>query len=162
VGFGVFGFLSSYTAEEGISNGAGLFPIYLLEHFLALPSYAGKIYLLLLAATLAIIGWRALRSETSVVEAACHALLLATLLTAALTPHYPWYFVWLLLPSCLVCRASVIYLTIGAFLLYLDQAQHRMLWQSLLYAPFLALVLVRLWRAGVRRPQDAVILGRVN
>jgi hypothetical protein len=61
-----------------------------------------------------------------------------------------------------VCRWSVIYLTIGAFLLYLDQAEHRMVWQSLLYAPFLACVLVETWRGRVRQAEDAFLLGRMN
>jgi hypothetical protein len=164
VGSGVFGFLSSYTAEEGLSSGGGLFAVFVAEHLLPLPTYAGKIYLLIVAGVLATIGLRALRSTqpAGVIGAAWYLLVLATVLTAALTPHYPWYFAWLLLPSCLVCRWSVIYLTIGAFLLYLDQAEHRMVWQSLLYAPFLACVLVETWRGRVRQAEDAFLLGRMN
>ncbi len=164
VGLGVFGFLSSYTVEEGISDGGGLFAVFLAEHFLPLPSYAGKIFLLMVAGGLAVIGLRALRParRDGVVDAAGYVLVLATVLTAALTPHYPWYFAWLLLPSCLVCRFSVIYLTIGAFLLYLDQVEHRLVWQSLIYAPFLALVLVEIWRGHVRQAEKAFLLGRVN
>jgi hypothetical protein len=164
VGMHVFGFLFNYTSEEGLSTGSGLFPVYLLERAVELPAYAGGLYLLLVAASLGVIALRTLRpgQPDDLVNTAGQVLVLATVLTAALTPHYPWYFAWLLLPSCLFCRSSVIYLSVAVFLLYLDQAENKLLWQSIVYVPFAVLVLFDIWRGRERLAETLPLVRRMS
>jgi hypothetical protein len=74
------------------------------------------------------------------------------------SPHYPWYFAWLIIFACLVPGASLLWLTLASFLLYLVPVgsqlvrdRHRFLVETAIYVPFLALAALDLWR---RRPEE--------
>ena len=96
VGRGVFGFLPSYAQEEGISSGTRFFPLAFAERNLHIalspPAYIALCALAL--AALAFWVWRrAGRDGFSAVQA---GLVLACALNLCFSPHYPWYFLWLL------------------------------------------------------------------
>ncbi|HEX2151961.1 MAG TPA: hypothetical protein VHG31_08195, partial [Stellaceae bacterium] len=81
------------------------------------------------------------------------AALLAGAFTVLLTPHYPWYFSWLVVFACLVASPALVWLTVTSFLLYLVPVwpqviwnRHRLLVESALYVPFLILAAGELWR----------------
>jgi hypothetical protein len=65
-------------------------------------------------------------------------------LTAAISPHYPWYFAWLALPSVIRPFRAVLWLSAAPVLLYLDPLSERFLWPSLVYLPALGLALADL------------------
>ena len=157
VGWRVFGFLGGYTAQEGIAGGQGLFLLGLLGQIVPLPAMAARFYLGLFALLLAALGTAvALRplapqqpAQARVIARNC--LWLGCALTLGLSPHYPWYFCWLLVPACVVARPSAIYLATAAILLYLNPIHSRLFWPALVYGPFLILAAAEIWLA---RPQS--------
>ncbi len=58
------------------------------------------------------------------------------MLMAGLSPHYPWYYCWLLIPACIVPWSSALYLVTAAFLLYLNPTHMKLFWPAFLYGPF--------------------------
>jgi alpha-1,6-mannosyltransferase len=151
VGKNVLGFLGGYSAQEGIDSGAGIFPLSVLGQLVALPAYASKLYLLILAAVLSGIGMvMVFRKLPSAREAAAKAiaqrsLLLGCVLMAGLSPHYPWYYCWLLIPACILPWSSVLYLVSASFLLYLNPTHTELFWPAFLFGPFAVLALFHAW-----------------
>ena len=147
VGAKVFGFLGGYAAEEGLQSGGGILAVQLAREIFVLPNRAGEAWLLLAAGVLAVPAVRMLRSPALPDPAArlrriaADALLLATVTTAALTPHYSWYFGWLAYLACLVPWRCVLWLTAACLLLYADANHDVPGWSSLIYAPFLLLAI---------------------
>jgi len=97
VGRGVFGFLPEYAKEEGISSGARYFPLAFVERIFHV-SVAPQFYVGACALLLATLAWWAYRRiDTATPYAAVRSgLVLATTLNLCFSPHYPWYFLWLL------------------------------------------------------------------
>ncbi len=153
VGWRVFGFLTAYGGEEGLSAGTGLWLLAGLGRLVTLPGYAGPAYLALAAIALAAIGVRIAlwtrwpadqRADITQVCGACGILAAATVV--ALCPHYPWYFVWLAVPACVAPFRSVIWLSVAPLLLYLDPWTERFVWASLVYVPAFVLTWLDLKR----------------
>ena len=65
-----------------------------------------------------------------------------------LSPHYPWYFSLLALPAVLAPASSVLWLTIAAPVLYLDDVHDNVLWPAVVFLPFVVLLAIDLFRAG--------------
>ena len=147
VGAKVFGFLGGYAAEEGLQSGGGILAVQLAREIFVLPNRAGEAWLLLAAGLLAVPGGshaplaRPARSGRAPSPHRADALLLATVTTAALTPHYSWYFGWLAYLACLVPWRCVLWLTAACLLLYADANHDVPGWSSLIYAPFLLLAI---------------------
>jgi alpha-1,6-mannosyltransferase len=94
-GVSVFGFLPAYTKEEGMQNGTRYFPLALVERNLhvTIPTAA---YLVVCAAILGALAWWAFSRGLAPDTCVGYGLVLATALTLCFSPHYPWYFLWLL------------------------------------------------------------------
>src|SRR5262249_48203716 len=99
VGDHVLGFLPTYLAEEGLASGTAFYPLWLLRALLPVgvptPLYLAAVVAALGALALAVVRrggadapWR-------------DALLLASALVFLISPHFPWYLVWLLPLACL-------------------------------------------------------------
>src|SRR5439155_3342264 len=80
------------------------------------------------------------------------ALLLATAAMVLLSPHYPWYFAWLIVFACLMRSFALLWLTNACLLLYLVPVgsqiirdDYRFAVESLIYGPFAVLGLIDLW-----------------
>jgi hypothetical protein len=69
-----------------------------------------------------------------------------------ISPHYPWYYCWLLIPACILPRPCVLYLVTAAFLLYLNPTHTELFWPALLYGPCIALALLDAWKANTSLP----------
>jgi hypothetical protein len=152
----VLGFLPGYAAEEGLQDGRGIYWLDVLGRIVPLPPASGMLWLAFAALVLVGIGlWMAfLRPPPPAddpVALARDVVLLGMIATALITPHYPWYFVWLALPSCLAPMPAAIFLSAAAVLQYHDPYGDRMLQFSQIYLPFLALVAATLWRRRIRR-----------
>jgi hypothetical protein len=137
-GAGVFGFLGGYSAQEGISSGSGIF----LSQALGLSPGGTKAYLAVLAAILlgiacAMIFSRAEPDEPRII--ARRFMLVAGVLMLGLSPHYPWYYAWLLIPACILPASSILYLATLSPLLYLNPTHTKLFWPGLLFIPFIAL-----------------------
>jgi hypothetical protein len=70
----------------------------------------------------------------------------------AVSPHYPWYFSWLIIFACFVRSLALLWLTNACLLLYLVPVgsqivrdDHRLLIEAAMYGPFAALALADLW-----------------
>jgi alpha-1,6-mannosyltransferase len=154
VGRDVLGFLPHYMTEEGFASGSGFYLWDLVTA--ALPAAGGVsdvLYLgfaALMGAGVALVVVLDHRGP----EANVHgAALVAGAFMLLASPHYAWYFAWLLVFACLAPSAALLWLTLASFLLYLvtvwPQLMRGRSWllvQSIVYMPFLALAAVDLRR----------------
>jgi len=162
-GSAVFGFLPGYLQEEGLQSGAGFFLWSLLGSVAPQVEHLGPApYLALAAAILVALGVRSLFTA--------HGRYLASTLTLAvaamvlLSPHYPWYFAWIVPLICFTPRASVLYLTVACPLLYFvpggaELEGARMPFEAAIYGPFAALLAFELWRQRSARTGISWIKG---
>lgn len=152
-GKAVLGFLGGYSAQEGIDSGHGIFPLSVLGLLIPLPAHASALYLLLLALVLLGLGLAMLARPPAGVAAvqtvARRALLLGCVFMVGLSPHYPWYYCWLLIPACIVPWPSVLYLVTASVLLYLNPVHTRLFWPAFLYGPFVLLALRDAWAGNL-------------
>jgi len=158
VGWGVFGFLPGYLAEEGFTSGGGGFYLWSLARTVVppgtVPDFAYLVAVAGLLGGLAVyVAWMRPGPDREVFG----AVLLAGAFVVLLSPHYPWYFAWLIVFACFIPSASLPWLTLTSFLLYLVPVgsqlvrdRHRFLVETAIYVPFLALAALDLWR--LRRP----------
>jgi alpha-1,6-mannosyltransferase len=111
VGGRVFGFLGQYVSEEGIDKGSGIFLWQLLGAILPLPGGAFPFYVaavvLIMAALALFVVFRERRPSVDLAG----AMLLACAFTILLSPHYAWYFAWLVPFLCFYPVVGIIYLT---------------------------------------------------
>jgi hypothetical protein len=154
VGSAVFGFLGGYTAQEGINSGQGVYVLDLLALVTTIPPLVTKLYLaalgLLLCGSGLIIVWRQrkLKPGQALTRQICAAaLLLGCLLMAGLGPHYPWYYLFLLLPACVVPAPAALYLVTASSLLYLNPTHSNPLWPAIIFIPAAVLALGQLFLA---------------
>ncbi len=147
VGAGVLGFLGGYADQEGIASGQGVFLFSALQTLLPVPDGGIKLYLGALALLLIGLAARAVfRSAPSGPPHANLALLLIGLLMAGLSPHYPWYYAWVLVPACLAAQPiASLYLVSASFLLYLNPTHTKLFWPACVFLPFIALGARDLW-----------------
>ena len=80
------------------------------------------------------------------------AAVLTTVFIVLVSPHYPWYFAWLIVFTCFICSVALLWLTIASLLVYLVPVgfyivrdDYRLTIESLIYGPFAALALLDLW-----------------
>src|SRR5262249_4106781 len=140
-GRNVLGFLPHYIAEERFIGGSGFYFLNLLETVgvptdpLVLP-YALFAATVLLGAALFVL-LHPLRGEQGF---AVGSLVLALLLYTLVTPHYSWYFLWLLPILCLVPYWPALILTSASFILYppivIPPQSRQLVVNSLLYGSF--------------------------
>ncbi len=160
VGWQVLGFLPHYVVEEGFTGGgAGFYLWNIAKSVLPLGGAPDIVYvvvaLVLLAGLAVYVAFREHRPGGDVRGAA----LLAGTFMLLLSPHYAWYFSWLIVFACLVPSAALGWLTLASFLLYLVPVwphviwnRHRFLLESIVYVPFLLLAAAELWRHNRREP----------
>ena len=157
VGAHVLGYLPGYAGEEGIDSGQGIYFLDLLAQLMVLPAWAGAAYLAAVLGLLALLAWRTRSRSAGAVGLAGDALLLGTVLTVAITPHYAWYFAWLLVPACVAPAWPVLVLTVLSFTIYQDPFGARLFWPALVYVPLFALLLPSLRRSPApREPVPAI------
>lgn len=151
----VLGFLGGYGGEEGLADGSGFWLLAGVAELIRLPRAAPLIYELAAAlGLLALSLWIAFRTVPAGGDAVglCRdSALLAACATIAISPHYPWYFAWLALPSVVAPLPAVIWLSVAPVALYLDPFHERFFWPSLVYGPALCLGLatIRRYRRGL-------------
>jgi alpha-1,6-mannosyltransferase len=161
-GSAVLGFLPGYLHEEGLQSGAGFFLWNLATSVAPLEHVGPAPYLALAAAALLVLAVHGLLAAEDRYLAS--ALTLAVAATVLLSPHYPWYFAWLVPLVALTPRLSVLYLTVACPLLYfvpgggeLEGARMPLEWA--IYGPFAALVALELWRQHAARTGISWIKG---
>ena len=153
-GWGVLGFLPGYVTEEGFTaNGAGFFFWDLLQ---TLPPFSGLssvVYLSGAATILTALAAAIAFARDPRTDQLAGAALLASTFMFLLSPHYPWYFAWLIIFVCFAPYLSLMWLTNATFLLYLVQVGsplaregYRLPIEAAIYVPFAVLAMVDIWR----------------
>ena len=148
VGPAVLGFLSGYADEEGLRSGDGIFLWSLMRTVFRAPAHAVQYFAPLAALMLLVVAiwlqlshrWRAHGTWTA-------ALALASLFTLLVSPHDPWYFTWFVPFLCFRLTAGHVWLTGACTLMYVLPHPTGLAVQSLLYVPFIALLLVQFFFA---------------
>jgi hypothetical protein len=159
-GWHVLGFLPGYFGDEDMTQGTGIWLLAGIGLLLPVtPLMADAYAAAALAGLAALAAWIAFRPrgpEPDIRRVCADAALLAAAVTVAISPHYPWYFVWLALPCCVCARWSIIWLGVAPVLLYLDPFQERFLWPSLVYLPAAVLAAREWWQSAASRSLDDV------
>ncbi len=158
----VLGFLPGYLHEEGLQSGSGFFLWNLLRGMAPLEHFGPALYLALVAATLLALAVHSLFTAEGRYLASAMTLSVASMVL--FSPHYPWYFAWLVPLICFTPRPSVLYLTLACPLLYFvpggpDPEGARMPFEWAIYGPFAVLVAFELWRQRAARTGVSLIKG---
>jgi alpha-1,6-mannosyltransferase len=154
LGWGVLGFLPGHLGEEGFSGGgAGFYLWSLAKAVLPGARLPGVFYVpIAAAAMLALGGFIAFRRAAPELDL-LGAAVLAGAFVLLLSPHYPWYFAWLVIFACLIPCVSLLWLTSASFLLYLVPVgaqlvadRNRLIVESIIYVPFVVMAAIELGR----------------
>jgi alpha-1,6-mannosyltransferase len=162
-GWGVLGFLPGYVKEEGFTaNGAGFFLWRLLQTLPSFSGLPGQVYLSIASMILAALAVAVAFTDTPRSDGFAGDALLAGAFMFLLSPHYPWYFAWLIIFACFAPYVSLLWLTNTASLLYLVQVGsplmregYQLLVESVIYGPFAALAVFDAWRLRRRAAQSS-------
>ncbi len=114
----VLGFLGQYVSEEGLDKGSGIFLWQLLDSVLPLRGQAFAFYFPAAALIMAALALFVVMREQRPGADLAGAMLLAVASTVLLSPHYTWYFAWLVPFLCFYPVVGVVYLTCAASYLY--------------------------------------------
>ena len=155
-GWNVLGFLGGYAGEEGFDrNGAGFYLWELLRTVFPLSGVGAGYYIAAAGLLLAALALRLALAPPA--DVAAGSAILATAFTVLVSPHYAWYFAWLVVFQCLVPWLSMFWLTLASVLLYLIPVgshlvadSYRLFVESMIYAPFAALACLDIWRCQRR------------
>jgi hypothetical protein len=153
VGWRVFGFLPGYAGEEGFdAAGTGFYLLGLLQQFLPLAELDGRAYAIGAAAILVALGAAIMVRHNAGGSPIAAATILATIFMVLVSPHYPWYFAWLIVFACFTHSLALLWLTTACLLLYLAPVEshivrndYRLAIESMIYAPFVVLAVTDLW-----------------
>jgi len=153
VGWRVFGFLGGYAGEEGFdAGGTGFYLLGLLRQLPPLATVSARAYAVGAIAILVALGAAIALTRDPVRSPFPSATLLATTFIILVSPHYPWYFAWLIVFACFIRSLALLWLTTLCLLLYLVPVEshivrdaHRLVVESMIYGPFAALAIVDLW-----------------
>ncbi len=154
VGWKVLGFLPGYGQQEGLANGSGIWLLAGIGRMVAVPKVAIAGYataaIACLGALAVWVAWRPrpLDAAEDISRVCGDAGILAAVTMTAISPHYPWYFVWLGLPSCVQPYRAVVWLSAAPLILYLNPLNEHFLWPCLLYVPAIVLAVLDLAGTG--------------
>jgi alpha-1,6-mannosyltransferase len=151
----VFGFLGGYVAEEGLEQGAGIFLWQLAGSVVRLPADAFAFYFPLAAALmLALALVLFVRRQEPKADLAAAAIL-AVASTVLFSPHYPWYFAWLIPFACIYPTAALVYLTCAASWLHFASWPPSLGDGLLLYGVSASILIVELARRRYGKKETA-------
>jgi len=160
VGWHVLGFLPGYFGDEELSQGTGIWLLSGIGLAMTVTPVMADAYAAIVFVCLAVLAaWIAFRPRGAGpdVRRVCgDAAILAAAVTVAISPHYPWYFVWVVLPCCVRARWSIIWLSVAPVLLYVSPWNERFFWPCLVYLPTAALAAREWWQSAAPQPLDAI------
>ena len=163
VGAGVFGYLPGYVQEEGLRQGWSIYLLNLMQHVVGYRFGPAAYLAMSILIVLAMAAWLVFRSNATGGWIK-NGVLFVMVLYVLVSPHYPWYFAWLLLLLTMVPYAPMLYLTVVSFILYetLLGETGTMLFRlnTLLYVPLALLILVSALSGRIRtRAKDSAGAG---
>jgi alpha-1,6-mannosyltransferase len=113
VGLGVFGFLGGYTEEEHLNSGDHYFLLAWAHRHFHVPLWTAG-YVAASVLVLGVLSVLAIRHGQESKQALGYALAISTGTTVLFSPHYPWYFLWLLPMAVGLRYLPVLVLTLDA------------------------------------------------
>ncbi|HEY1362639.1 MAG TPA: glycosyltransferase family 87 protein [Xanthobacteraceae bacterium] len=137
----VLGFLGQYLNEEGLDRGAGLFLWQLLGKSVPLPDHAFALYFPAAALIMAALALLVVVRRRPPGADLAGGMLLALAFTFLLSPHYAWYFAWLVPFLCFHPVIGVVYLTCAASSLYYAQWPPSLTSGLVIYGPCVLLLI---------------------
>jgi hypothetical protein len=157
----LLGFLPGYARQEGFdAGGAGFYLLGLLRRLPGLEGVSTGGYEFVAIALLGALGVALVLRRDRDRPPYATAAILAALFMVLVSPHYPWYFSWLIVFACFVRSCALPWLTTACLLLYLATdyvfvpSGQMLAIESLIYGPFAALAFVDFWysrrRASLR------------
>jgi len=160
---GALGFLFGYAKERGIESGEQFFLLSLIRRLsrgFHVPTYGFVVVAVVVATVLAF--WMVRRQDGGETTYVRHSFIIASMFTTLLSPHFAWYYTWLVPFLCFIPSVPVFYLTLSSFLLYLtwiywtdDQV---FMVKALIFIPFLFLLAITFWR----RRRFALVLAKTE
>jgi hypothetical protein len=146
---GVLGFLPGYVSERGMMSGEQFFLLTVARRLFS-ANVPASLYLISAVAMLGVLSLWLMRDQRSnEIRYLQNGLILASTFLVLLTPHFSWYFTWLILFLCFIPSVPVFYLTAASFLLYLtwlnDTPDRVFMLKSIIFVPFLILVVLMIW-----------------
>lgn len=149
---GVLGFLGGYASERGMVSGEQFFLLAWARNVLNahVPTSAYLVFVVAVLGALSL--WLIRNQEHNDLGYLRSGLVIASAFIVLLSPHFSWYFAWLIPFLCFVPSLPVFYLTLASFLLYLtwlgDSPDRVLMLKALIFVPALiVLLLVNWWRA---------------
>jgi alpha-1,6-mannosyltransferase len=150
----VTGFLGGYFVDEAMINGQGLFLWALLHHAVSLPAAAYAYYFPVAGIfLLALAGYLFFRRSEPGADLA-FAMVLAVAMMVIVSPHWPWYFIWLIPFVCVYPMWSIIYLTCACSVLNFASFPPTALEQSVLYGPFFVILIAEAFVRGPVKKEE--------
>ena len=150
----VLGFLGSYMSEEGIDRGAGIFLWQLLDAIAPLPPRAFSFYLAAAALVTALLATVVVMRDQRPGADLAGAMLLAVTSTILFSPHYAWYFAWLVPFVCFYPVIGVIYLTCASGYLYFAHWPPSLSDGLVIYGPCILLLVAEFTLRGRRKLEE--------
>jgi alpha-1,6-mannosyltransferase len=143
----VFGYLPGYASEKGIISGEQFLILASVRYLFNVPTI---VYVVAAFSLLSALSFWLMRSHKHDEKGYIRSsLIVASVFMVLLTPHYPWYFAWLIPFLCFIPSVSVLYLTLASFLLYLTwvywSESHVLRIKAAIFLPFLFLLAVAGW-----------------
>ena len=147
---GVLGFLPGYASERGMVNGEQFFLLTAARQVFH-ASVPATVYLVFAVVVLGALSlWLVMKQEIDDLGYLRNGLLITSVFMVLLSPHFPWYFAWLIPFLCFVPSLPAFYVTFASFLLYLtwlgDSPQRVLILKALIFVPFLVFGTIQLWR----------------
>ena len=143
---GVLGFLPGYASERGMVSGEQFFLLSVARRLFNAP-VPTSIYLIFAVVVLGLLAIWLMRDDED--HYLRNSLIIASVFMLLLTPHFSWYFTWLIPFLCFTPSLAVFYLTLAGFLLYLtwlgDSPDRVLVLKALIFVPFLVLNLRPKW-----------------
>ena len=150
----VLGFLGSYVSEEGIDRGAGIFLWQLLDAIAPLSPRAFSFYFPAAALVVALLALVVVVRDQRPGADLAGAMLLAVASTILFSPHYAWYFAWLVPFLCFCPVVGVIYLTCASGYLYFTHWPPSVLDGLVIYGPCVLMLIAEFALRGRRKLEE--------
>ena len=160
VGWGVFGFLPHYADEEGLGNGQRFYPLTVVRHMLGLAGtdWGANVYMALFVAILAAIALASIYQDDDPRTRIRWAAVMVCVFTVLFTPHYAWYFAWVVPFMVFEPFLPMLFLTVACIGLYavklIKTEPAEFIIFSAVYVPFYILLLYALVMESRRRSRS--------
>ena len=154
VGTKVLGFLGQYVSEEGFDQGSGIFLWQLLGTIIPLRGQAFPFYFPVAALVMAALAlFVVMRTQRPGADLA-GAMVLAVAFTFLFSPHYTWYFAWLIPFLCFYPVIGVLYLTCAASYLYFAHWPPSVSDGLVIYGPCVLILIAEFAYRRRRKPEE--------